>query len=226
MKIERGVSFAVVHVFDVAQTDPIPNFTNPWQPPIRHPASGDEIVALALWEAMLTHAAELALTVSTREDDPLVGRDTFGSYHHAARRIWVRPGRGRADMAATLAHELAHAVTHEACTNMSRNVREVVAESVAYAVCSRFDLDLSLRSTEYVADADQAPANRVGRASAVVVAGLDDQEIQVAVRSRLAAGGGAEEDNPLRRGEPDDAADDLGQCARSRSGVLRWDVYR
>jgi len=54
-------------------------------------------------------------------------------------------------MAATLAHELAHAVTHEACAGMSRDIREVVAESVAYAVCSRFGLDLSLRSVDDVA---------------------------------------------------------------------------
>jgi hypothetical protein len=51
----------------------------------------------------------------------------------------------------SLAHELAHAVTHDACTWMSWAVREVVAESVAYAVCSRFGLDLSLRSVDYVA---------------------------------------------------------------------------
>jgi antirestriction protein ArdC len=70
---------------------------------------------------------------------------------HAARTIWVRPGRDRADMAATLAHELAHAVTHEASAAMPRGTREVVAESVAYAVCSRFGLDLSLRSVDYVA---------------------------------------------------------------------------
>jgi hypothetical protein len=35
---------------------------------------------------------------------------------------------------------------------MTRDVREVVAESVAYAVCSRFGLDLSLRSVDEVAD--------------------------------------------------------------------------
>ena len=34
---------------------------------------------------------------------------------------------------------------------MPRGVREVVAESVAYAVCSRFGLDLSPRSAGYVA---------------------------------------------------------------------------
>src|SRR5215207_1476482 len=51
----------------------------------------------------------------------------------------------------TLAHELAHTVTHDACVGMPRDVREVVAESVAYAVCSRFGLDLSLRSVDYVA---------------------------------------------------------------------------
>jgi hypothetical protein len=65
---------------------------------------------------------ELALTVSTRDDDPLAGRDAFGSYHHAARVIWVRPGRDRADMAATLAHELAHAVTFEAAAAMPRGI--------------------------------------------------------------------------------------------------------
>jgi hypothetical protein len=54
-------------------------------------------------------------------------------------------------MAATFAHELAHAVTHDACAGMPRDVREVVAESVAYTVCSRFGLDLSLRSVDYVA---------------------------------------------------------------------------
>ena len=37
----------------------------------------DEAVALAIWEAMLAHAGELALTVSTQEDDPLAGRDAF-----------------------------------------------------------------------------------------------------------------------------------------------------
>ena len=34
---------------------------------------------------------------------------------------------------------------------MARDVREVVAESVAYAVCSRIDLGMSLRSADYVA---------------------------------------------------------------------------
>jgi hypothetical protein len=54
-------------------------------------------------------------------------------------------------MTAPLAHELAHAVTHEACAGLTRDVCAVVAESVAYAVCSRFGLDLSLRSVDDVA---------------------------------------------------------------------------
>jgi antirestriction protein ArdC len=54
-------------------------------------------------------------------------------------------------MAATFAHELAHAVTHDAYAEKPRDVSEVVAESVAYVVCSRFGLDLSLRSVDYVA---------------------------------------------------------------------------
>jgi hypothetical protein len=54
-------------------------------------------------------------------------------------------------MAATLAHELAHAVTHDACAEMPRDVCDVVAESVASAVCSRFGLDMTLRSVDDVA---------------------------------------------------------------------------
>ena len=69
-------------------------------------------------------------------------------------------------MAATLAHELAHAVTHDACAGMPRDVCEVVAESVAYAVSSRFGLDLSLRSVDYVAGwLDDPEAFRVGMAA-------------------------------------------------------------
>jgi hypothetical protein len=49
---------------------------------------------------------------------------------------------------------------------VTRGVREVVAESVAYAVCSRFDLDLSLRSVDYVAGwLDDPEAFRIGMAA-------------------------------------------------------------
>ena len=69
-------------------------------------------------------------------------------------------------MAATLAHELAHAVTHDACAGMLRDACEVVAESVAYAVCSLFGLDLSVRSVEYVAGwLDDPEAFPVGMAA-------------------------------------------------------------
>ena len=51
----------------------------------------------------------------------------------------------------TLAHELALAGTHDACAEMPRDVCEVVAKSVAYAVCSRFGLDHTLRSVDDVA---------------------------------------------------------------------------
>jgi hypothetical protein len=54
-------------------------------------------------------------------------------------------------MAATLAHELAHAVTRDAMTSQPRGVREMVAESLAYAVCSGFGVDLSLRSVDNIA---------------------------------------------------------------------------
>src|SRR5215207_9778625 len=93
--------------------------------------------------------------VSTNDGIHVARLSSFGCYRDAARTFWVgghqQGHRVRADMAATLAHELAHAGTHDACVDMPRDVREVVAESVAYAVCSRFGLDLSLRSFDDVA---------------------------------------------------------------------------
>ena len=110
--LESGVSIAIVHVFDVSQTDPIPGHPHSWEPPARHAARGDEAVAWADWEAILVHAATIDLTVSTSESDPFASPDTYGYYHRAARAVWVRSGRDRADTVATLAHELAHGVTH------------------------------------------------------------------------------------------------------------------
>jgi hypothetical protein len=45
LEVEQGVSFAAVPVFDVSQTDPIPGHPQPWQPPERHAASGNESLA-------------------------------------------------------------------------------------------------------------------------------------------------------------------------------------
>jgi antirestriction protein ArdC len=145
-----GISFTVVSVFDVGQTDPIPGHPHPWQPPQRPAATGDAATARALWNAMTEHAAALGLTVSTRAAHA-GGPAVYGAFAPSLHRIWVRPDRALADMAATLAHELAHAVTPESCAGMTRDQREVVAESIAYAVGSRFGLDMTLRSAHYVA---------------------------------------------------------------------------
>ena len=65
-------------------------------------------------------------------------------------------------MAAILAHELTHAATHDACADMQRDVREVVAESVAFTACSRFGLDLALRSGDDVTGRLAAAGSRSG----------------------------------------------------------------
>ena len=98
-------------------------------------------------------------------DAPDLNADDISDLQVVLARL-ARPDSAHANMAATLAHELAHAVTYDACAGMTRDVREVVAESVAYAVCSRFGLDLSLRSVDYVAGwLDDPEAFRVGMAA-------------------------------------------------------------
>jgi antirestriction protein ArdC len=154
---ESGISFRVVYVFDVAQTDPVPGHPHPWQPPDVLPAAGDAAQAAALWDALAVHAGELGLAVSTSEADAPRSAQVHGYYQHSAQLVWVRPAE-LADMSATLAHEIAHAVTHETAAGMPRDVQELIAESVAYIVCSQFGLDLSLRSTDYVAHWIDDPA--------------------------------------------------------------------
>ena len=55
---------------------------------------------------------------------------------------------------------------YDACPAMPKDLREVVAESVAYAVCSRFGLDMTLRCGDYIAGwLDDSEAFRVGMAA-------------------------------------------------------------
>ena len=55
---------------------------------------------------------------------------------------------------------------YDACAAVPKDLREVVAESVSYAVCSRFGLDLSLCSVDYVAGWLEDPdAFRLGMAA-------------------------------------------------------------
>jgi antirestriction protein ArdC len=69
-------------------------------------------------------------------------------------------------MAATAAHGLSHAVTHTATATMDQAGPGVVAESVAYVMCSRFGLNLELRSAHYVATwLDDPEAFRSGMAA-------------------------------------------------------------
>jgi hypothetical protein len=110
--------------------------------------------AWVLWHERL--ARLIAYGVSQNDphcrpgDAPDLNADDISDLQVVLARL-ARLDSAHANMAATLAHELAHAVTHDAYAEMPQDVRDVVAESVAYAVCSRFGLDLTLRSVDYVA---------------------------------------------------------------------------
>ena len=93
-----------------------------------------------------------------------------------------------ADLAAILAHEL----MDDACAGMPGDHREVAAESVAWAVCSRFGLDLSLHSGDVVAGwLDEPEVFRVSMAAihygAAVLIGAIEAAMTYAGELELAA---------------------------------------
>ena len=56
--------------------------------------------------------------------------------------------------------------------------------------------------------------------SAVILAGLDDEKVQIRVRPHIATSGGAEEDDPVRFSNLDDAPDNLVNDCVVGSAVL------
>ena len=140
---EQLVGFKLAAVFDVSQTEPLPNVEPaPLDPPGQPVTGGSHEHLLAPLEQ---HAASLGYTVSY---EPLDGRAGYCSASEA--RIVVEaalPANGRV---ATVVHELAHAhgIHYE---RFSRAEAELIVESVACIVCAGAGLDTSGESVPYLA---------------------------------------------------------------------------
>jgi hypothetical protein len=142
---KRRTLFRLAPVFDVAQTEPLPNTEAiPLEPP-SEPITGDSHAHLLTPLQQL--AAELDFTVRFL---PLAAMGPNGWCDIAARKIVVREDLPPNAQVRLLVHELAHAlgVDYE---SHSRPDAEVIVDTATFVVCAGAGLDTGGASIPYVA---------------------------------------------------------------------------
>ena len=140
---EQLVGFKLAAVFDVSQTEPLPNVDpTPLDPP-GQPVTGDSHAGLLA--PLEQHAASLGYTVSY---EPLDGRAGYCSARDT--RIVIDTALPANGKVTTLVHELAHAhgIDYQ---RFSRAEAELIVESVACIVCAGAGLDTTGESVPYLA---------------------------------------------------------------------------
>jgi hypothetical protein len=136
--------FRAVPVFDVAQTEPVPDQGPvPLEPP-RQPVTGDSHAHLLF--ALEQLATELGYCV--RHLTPDTSAD--GWCDDERREIVVRAGLPANGQVRVLVHELAHALG-VGYRDYGRRQAEVLVDTVTYVVCGSVGLDVSADSVPYVA---------------------------------------------------------------------------
>jgi len=135
-----GVGFGAGHVFDISQTDPLPDSADLPEPPAWERLAGNG-------EGLLTRLVMVAtaegITI-TRDGEGSAAR---GWYQPARKRLYVEPRTDSLDAAATLAHELAHYFAEH---RGSEPASEVVADGAAFVVLAHFGFDAAPSSVPYV----------------------------------------------------------------------------
>lgn len=195
-KVRVLCSFKVVKVFDVSQTDPLPETEPMPEKPRPRALLGDSEAARTLGRSLLAFCGSEGVPVS--EDDAkleALSPGANGLYSLREKSILLRSTLSADGRAKTLAHELAHHLLHGglAASEEDRPTLEAEAEGVAYAVLSYFGVDASEYSFAYVA--------RWAESKEVVKAALSN--IQSTVRTIIEA---VEDGNPQSEGMPEHEA--------------------
>jgi antirestriction protein ArdC len=140
------IRFRLTAVFDVSQTEPLPNTEPlPLAPPST-PVTGDSHADLL--PRLTAFAEELGVPVEYEQLPDSVG----GYFHTAEKRIALAEGRAANTTVRTLIHELAHMLIRRMDSESYPYDREeVIVETATYIVCSGAGLDVSGSSIPYVA---------------------------------------------------------------------------
>ncbi|HEY1357061.1 MAG TPA: ArdC family protein [Thermoleophilaceae bacterium] len=140
---EARLFFRTVHVWDVSQTDPLPDFEPAPLAPPHAPIEGDSHAHLL--DSLQALARELGYTVEYRPLDR-----AEGLCDRRQRRIRVAAQLAPNARVAVLVHELAHALVGREA-GLTKALEELVVEAVAYVVCAGAGLDTSPDSVRYIA---------------------------------------------------------------------------
>lgn len=143
--------FKLVPVFDVAQTDVVEGFKNPYMPLEPKNAGGDEGAAADLYRRLM----DVALAVGvTGIKELTTGHRARGCYDPRDKTISIRGDLGVCDAAMTLAHEIAHHLTGRPAKDNdampTRDQAELICESVAYIVASLHGIEADIKSAQYI----------------------------------------------------------------------------
>ncbi len=176
-------AFRVVSVFDVSSTEgePIPE--------LEAKELSDTVEGYEDFKQAVMNVAPVPIGF---EDIP---GGSKGYYNTEERRIAVQEGMSESQTLKTMLHETAHSLLHnkEASRDISapakdRNTKEVEAESIAFTVCSRFGIDVSNYSFNYIGGWSsgrdmkelKSSLDTIRRTSSELITGIEEQlkEIQ------------------------------------------------
>lgn len=176
-------AFRVVSVFDVSSTEgePLPELE---AKELLSTVEGYEDFVKAI-----TYVAPVPIAF---EDIP---GDSKGYFSTAENRIAVQEGMSESQTLKTMVHETAHSMLHNKEVNQDilapakdRNTKEVEAEGIAFTVCSRFGIDTSAYSFNYIGGWSsgrdmkelKSSLDTIRRTSSELITGIEEQlkEIQ------------------------------------------------
>ena len=165
---ERKLRFRVTTVFDVSQTEPLPDVEPaPLSPPGAEGIGGDSHAHLL--PALEQLAADSGYTLTWVDQLPGGAK---GHCHRGAHKIEVLAGLPGNDRVQVLIHELCHMLVGEGgeLSGFSYGLEEVVVESATFVACASTGLATDVESVPYIAGwaGDQEPAKVVREAAEAI----------------------------------------------------------
>lgn len=148
---ERRVVFRAVPVFDVSQTEALPDREPVPLAPPSEPVDGNSHEALL--KPLEEVAAELDFKVSRR----VLDGTAEGWCNEEKKEIVINSAMAKNGQVRVLVHEIAHAMGID-YGEYGRKRAEVMVDTVTYIVCSSVGLDVSGSSVPYVAGWGEAGA--------------------------------------------------------------------